>query len=121
MIRVLIITTILALTVGFPQNTEEKASATDISAKAASSSYGSGNQNVDVVAAAAALGSNYVTPDEEKRTEDNYGAPAEISEDDKYDNCTYYAKDGYKCVPYYLCSGGYIITDGGGIIDIRFV
>ena len=35
------------------------------------------------------------------------------------DNCTDYSETGYKCVPYYNCENGSIITDGGGIIGIR--
>ena len=35
------------------------------------------------------------------------------------DNCTDYSETGYKCVPYYNCENGVIITDGGGIVDIR--
>jgi len=34
--------------------------------------------------------------------------------------CSEYSKTlGYECVPYYQCSNGTIITDGGGLIDIR--
>ena len=35
------------------------------------------------------------------------------------DNCTDFSETGYKCVPYYNCENGTIITDGGGIIGIR--
>merc|ERR1712177_146351 len=31
----------------------------------------------------------------------------------------YTATQGYECVPYYQCHNGTIITDGGGLIDIR--
>jgi len=36
--------------------------------------------------------------------------------------CDYYAQtQGFECVPYYQCGGdGQIITDGAGLIDIRF-
>lgn len=33
--------------------------------------------------------------------------------------CTDFSNTGYECVPYYQCSNGTIITDGGGLIDIR--
>ncbi|QQP58091.1 Serine protease -like protein 21, partial [Caligus rogercresseyi] len=33
--------------------------------------------------------------------------------------CAYYADQDYKCVPYYTCEDGEIVTDGGGLIDIR--
>jgi len=47
------------------------------------------------------------------------GEPGGYIEDDKYDNCTYYAEYGFECVPYYQCKDGYIITDGAGLFDIR--
>ena len=34
--------------------------------------------------------------------------------------CSSYARLGYECVPYYQCREGNIITDGAGLIDIRF-
>jgi len=35
--------------------------------------------------------------------------------------CDFYREtEGYECVPYYQCDEGTIITDGGGLIDIRF-
>ena len=35
--------------------------------------------------------------------------------------CDFYTKtEGFECVPYYQCDGGTIITDGYGLIDIRF-
>ncbi|QQP56695.1 Serine proteinase stubblelike, partial [Caligus rogercresseyi] len=39
--------------------------------------------------------------------------------DTSYEECSYYADQGYKCVPYYTCEDGEIVTDGGGLIDIR--
>jgi len=39
--------------------------------------------------------------------------------DQVFDNCANYANQGYDCVPYYQCHNGSIITDGGGLIDIR--
>jgi len=40
--------------------------------------------------------------------------------DNVFENCAdYTASQGYECVPYYQCDNGTIITDGGGLIDIR--
>jgi kallikrein len=40
--------------------------------------------------------------------------------DNVFENCAdYTASQGYECVPYYQCNNGTIITDGGGLIDIR--
>merc|ERR1719320_1403464 len=40
--------------------------------------------------------------------------------DNVFENCAdYTATQGYECVPYYQCHNGTIITDGGGLIDIR--
>jgi len=46
-------------------------------------------------------------------------APGGYFEDDQWDNCTFYEPYGYQCVPYYQCHNGIIITDGGGLIDVR--
>ncbi|CAB4065920.1 unnamed protein product [Lepeophtheirus salmonis] len=39
--------------------------------------------------------------------------------DTSSEECAYYADQDYKCVPYYTCEDGEIVTDGGGLIDIR--
>ncbi|XP_071745786.1 phenoloxidase-activating factor 2-like [Lepeophtheirus salmonis] len=39
--------------------------------------------------------------------------------DTSSEECAYYADQEYKCVPYYTCEDGEIVTDGGGLIDIR--
>merc|ERR1711902_466449 len=40
--------------------------------------------------------------------------------DNVFENCADYTESqGYECVPYYQCHNGTIITDGGGLIDIR--
>jgi len=53
--------------------------------------------------------------------DDTDGGDPNVREDSTYDNCTYYEQEGYgyECVPYYNCKNGTIITDGGGLIDIR--
>merc|ERR1712126_486803 len=56
---------------------------------------------------------------------DDYESPADLTDkatttvDQVFDNCAEYADQGYDCVPYYQCHNGSIITDGGGLIDIR--
>jgi len=39
---------------------------------------------------------------------------------DKYKNCSSYAEDGFRCVPFHACKDGFIITDGSGIFNPRF-
>ena len=48
------------------------------------------------------------------------GVPKDIVEDDRFSSCAAYAESGYRCVPYYSCENGEIITDGGGLINVRF-
>jgi len=43
-----------------------------------------------------------------------------VSVDRSAPECSSYARLGYECVPYYQCREGNIITDGEGLIDIRF-
>jgi len=50
----------------------------------------------------------------------NAGVPKDIIEDDRFSSCSAYAESGYRCVPYYSCENGEIITDGGGLINVRF-
>ena len=47
-------------------------------------------------------------------------SPASMSVDGREPECSSYARLGYECVPYYQCRDGHIITDGEGLIDIRF-
>jgi len=46
--------------------------------------------------------------------------PAKVSVDKRESECSSYASLGYECVEYYQCRDGHIITDGEGLIDIRF-
>ena len=46
--------------------------------------------------------------------------PASVSVDGREPQCSSYARLGYECVEYYQCRDGHIITDGEGLIDIRF-
>ena len=60
----------------------------------------------------------YVAPDDYNPSELNDQATAVV--DNIFENCAdYTASQGYECVPYYQCHNGTIITDGGGLIDIR--
>ena len=60
----------------------------------------------------------YVAPDDYHQSELNDQATAVV--DNIFENCVdYTASQGYECVPYYQCHNGTIITDGGGLIDIR--
>merc|ERR1712088_536659 len=61
----------------------------------------------------------YVAPDDYQTT----GAltdKATTNVDNVFENCADYTESqGYECVPYYQCHNGTIVTDGGGLIDIR--
>jgi len=75
-----------------------------------------GNKNPDKNAN---LNTDY--PDYYNDDDTNDVGDPEVREDATYDNCTYYEQEGYgyECVPYYDCKNGTIITDGGGLFDIR--
>jgi hypothetical protein len=72
---------------------------------------GNNNPNEDLVA-----NQDYIYDDP------NVGNPG-VEEDSEFDKCEYYEQHeddyGYECVPYYNCKNGTIITDGGGLFDIR--
>ena len=46
-----------------------------------------------------------------------YGGPKKIDFESK--KCTEFNEDGYRCVPFYACEDGIIITKGVGILNIR--
>merc|ERR1712193_405507 len=61
----------------------------------------------------------YVAPDDYQPTA-GLTDKATSNVDNVFENCAdYTATQGYECVPYYQCHNGTIITDGGGLIDIR--
>merc|ERR1712212_590698 len=61
----------------------------------------------------------YVAPDDYQTT-DALTDKATSNVDNVFENCADYTESqGYECVPYYQCHNGTIITDGGGLIDIR--
>merc|ERR1712088_683963 len=61
----------------------------------------------------------YVAPDDYQTTA-GLVDKATTNVDNVFENCADYTESqGYECVPYYQCHDGTIITDGGGLIDIR--
>merc|ERR1712121_389724 len=62
----------------------------------------------------------YVAPDDYEQTQGALTDKATSTVDNVFENCADYTESqGYECVPYYQCHNGTIITDGGGLIDIR--
>ena len=62
----------------------------------------------------------YVAPDDYQPSPGALTNQASTTVDNVFENCAdYTASQGYECVPYYQCHNGSIITDGGGLIDIR--
>merc|ERR1711872_380428 len=63
----------------------------------------------------------YTAPDDyQEASSEKLSSVATTEVDNVFENCAdYTASQGYECVPYYQCNNGTIITDGGGLIDIR--
>jgi secreted trypsin-like serine protease len=62
----------------------------------------------------------YLAPDDYQPSQGALTSQATTAVDNLFENCAdYTASRGYECVPYYQCHNGSIITDGGGLIDIR--
>merc|ERR1712115_348412 len=61
----------------------------------------------------------YVAPDDYDSRPGDLIDKATTTVDQVFQKCEDYADQGYDCVPYYQCHNGSIITDGGGLIDIR--
>merc|ERR1712222_278479 len=62
----------------------------------------------------------YVAPDDYQQTQGALTDKATSNVDNVFENCADYTESqGYECVPYYQCHNGTIITDGGGLIDIK--
>ena len=58
--------------------------------------------------------------DYQEASNEKFSSVATTEVDNVFENCAdYTASQGYECVPYYQCNNGTIITDGGGLIDIR--
>merc|ERR1719326_2368706 len=63
------------------------------------------------------------TPRSEQQLQELYEElqKIEVIKADGSNKCDFYREtEGFECVPYYQCEGGQIITDGAGLIDIRF-
>jgi len=81
--------------------------------------------NVDLLVQIVQGGNEYNKGSSEKFSapgdySENKVTNANIAEDNRFENCADYTeKFGFECVPYYQCANGSIITDGGGLIDIR--
>merc|ERR1711910_44394 len=62
----------------------------------------------------------YVAPDDYRPSQGALINQATTAVDNVFENCADYTTSrGYECVPYYQCHNGSVITDGGGLIDIR--
>ena len=48
-----------------------------------------------------------------------YGQIKQIRDDLENKKCTEFSEDGYRCVPYYACHDGEIVTNAVGLIDLR--
>jgi len=96
-----------------PQGGEAGVSADELAQSAdAAERYGQNSGDVDQSIVDDIFGSG------PKKDNDDI-APNGYIEDSEWDNCTFYKRYGFECVPYYQCQNGFIITDGAGIIDVR--
>jgi len=78
------------------------------------------NNGVEVIVQVVKNEDGYIAPDDYQQTQGALTDKATSSVDNVFENCAdYTASQGYECVPYYQCHNGTIITDGGGLIDIR--
>jgi len=79
-----------------------------------------GSNGVEVIVQIVKNEDGYIAPDDYQTTQGDLTDKATTSVDNVFENCAdYTASQGYECVPYYQCHNGSIITDGGGLIDIR--
>merc|ERR1712121_390263 len=75
--------------------------------------------DVEVVVEVVRNEDGYVAPDDYDSRPGDLIDKAPTTVDQVFQNCEDYADQGYDRVPYYQCHNGFIITDGGGLIDIR--
>merc|ERR1719305_1742573 len=81
--------------------------------------FDDGTNGVEVIVQVVKNEDGYVAPDD-YQTQGALTDKATTTVDNVFENCAdYTASQGYECVPYYQCHNGSIITDGGGLIDIR--
>jgi len=79
-----------------------------------------GANGVEVIVQVVKNEDGYIAPDDYQPTQGALTDKATSTVDNVFENCAdYTASQGYECVPYYQCHNGTIITDGGGLIDIR--
>ena len=79
-----------------------------------------GTNGVEVFVQVVKNEDGYVAPDDYQQTQGDFTDKATTTVDNVFEHCSdYTATQGYECVPYYQCHNGSIITDGGGLIDIR--
>merc|ERR1711971_1367788 len=79
-----------------------------------------GSNGVEVIVQVVKNEDGYVAPDDYQQTQGALTDKATSNVDNVFENCADYTESqGYECVPYYQCHNGTIITDGGGLIDIR--
>merc|ERR1712013_309749 len=79
-----------------------------------------GSNGVEVIVQVVKNEDGYVAPDDYQQNTGALTDKATSNVDNVFENCAdYTATQGYECVPYYQCHNGTIITDGGGLIDIR--
>merc|ERR1711887_425812 len=78
------------------------------------------SNGVEVIVQVVKNEDGYIAPDDYQQTQGALTDKATSNVDNVFENCAdYTATQGYECVPYYQCHNGTIITDGGGLIDIR--
>jgi len=123
---------LIALTLAFPNPQDDQDLLSDIDglAERDGERYGGIDSNLDATDLLEIFGINeepkFEIVNEDDFTEDDFedihgtGVPKEIIEDETFKNCAAYNESGYRCVPYYSCENGEIITDGGGLINVRF-
>jgi hypothetical protein len=48
-----------------------------------------------------------------------FEGPKKVTADLENKKCTEFNEEGYRCVPFYACKGGEIITNGAGLANVR--
>ena len=119
---------LIALTLAFPnpQDDQDLLSELDGLAEGDGERYGGIDSNLDATDLLEIFGINEKPFEVANEDDDDFesihdaGVPKDIIEDERFKQCAAYAESGYRCVPYYSCENGEIITDGGGLINVRF-
>merc|ERR1711962_1864985 len=84
------------------------------------SNFENGTNGVEVIVQVVKNEDGYVAPDDYQTQVGSLTDKATTTVDNVFENCADYTiSQGYECVPYYQCHNGSIITDGGGLIDVR--